>query len=166
MKRFDLTNQRFGRLVVMQYAGCAKNGNARWLCACDCGRTITVDGYRLRHGGITDCGCCRREELQKQSCEKTATKAENGDPGNLLIRDHVNLGSLTVRSSKNHSGVIGVSYDKASATWGARLTVRGKLVLNKRFKTIEEAIQARREAERVYVEPLLRTFAPERLTTK
>lgn len=68
----DLTGQHYGRLTVLDYAGSDKRGKATWRCTCECGNTATVDGYDLRHGHTTSCGCLRREimrEIGKRSGE-------------------------------------------------------------------------------------------------
>ena len=45
----DLTHQRFGRLVVEKRAKTvARNGNVCWICLCDCGSRVVVEGYALR----------------------------------------------------------------------------------------------------------------------
>lgn len=56
--RNDITGQRFGRLVVIGYAG-----HGRWLCACDCGRQARPIKYHLRNGDTRSCGCLYRESI-------------------------------------------------------------------------------------------------------
>lgn len=62
--RIDLTGQRFGRLLVLSYAGLRK-GKAYWDCACDCGALSAVSGGSLRKGATTSCGCYRAEFMSK-----------------------------------------------------------------------------------------------------
>lgn len=57
----DLTGQRFGRLVVMECVGRTNNGNAKWLCKCDCGCEKEIGSYQLRSGRTQSCGCINRE---------------------------------------------------------------------------------------------------------
>lgn len=52
-----ITGEKFGRLRVISRNGSNKRGLARWMCECDCGRTLTVDGSALRNGNTTSCGC-------------------------------------------------------------------------------------------------------------
>lgn len=56
MKRIDIQGKRFGRLLVIQYAG-----DSKWVCRCDCGNELTVSSSNLRSGGTSSCGCYRRE---------------------------------------------------------------------------------------------------------
>ena len=60
----DLTGQRFGRLVVVEWAGSDKNGSAIWSCQCDCGNIVTVRGGHLKSSAVQSCGCLKREHLK------------------------------------------------------------------------------------------------------
>lgn len=61
MRLIELTNQRFGRLVVIGRApiGRRPSGNqvTRWFCRCDCGAEKIVDAPELRKGATVSCGC-------------------------------------------------------------------------------------------------------------
>lgn len=60
-KKIDLTGQSFGRLVVIKEAGRNKFGHVMWLCKCDCGNEVSVNGNSLRRGFTISCGCYQRE---------------------------------------------------------------------------------------------------------
>lgn len=62
----DLTGQRFGRLLVLGYAGAVKK-KARWLCQCDCGQTKIINRSSLLSGGTQSCGCLHNELVSQQS---------------------------------------------------------------------------------------------------
>ena len=53
----DLTGRRFGRLVVTDRAENTKEGRARWVCLCDCGKTSVKQGKLLLNGHCRSCGC-------------------------------------------------------------------------------------------------------------
>ena len=72
----DLTGQRFGRLVVIELAGRRTNGEAMWLCRCDCGKQVTPTGSNLRRGNTTSCGCFANELKKKAGAEKHAEAIE------------------------------------------------------------------------------------------
>lgn len=61
----DLTNERFGRLVVLKKGKGRKTVGgqykATWICQCDCGNTVEIDGEKLRRGHTTSCGCKKKE---------------------------------------------------------------------------------------------------------
>jgi len=59
-KAIDMTNKRFGKLVVTMQAPSNKNGNAMWYCICDCGNVTISKGVDLRRNRIKSCGCSRK----------------------------------------------------------------------------------------------------------
>lgn len=61
----DLTNQTFGRLKVIGYAGKDKHQRALWYCKCKCGNTKVIPGFSLTSGSIRSCGCLRKESIRK-----------------------------------------------------------------------------------------------------
>ena len=59
-ERFNLVNQRFGRLLVLWRAGSkrvGKSSNAVWECKCDCGSLVKTTARSLRSGKKKSCGC-------------------------------------------------------------------------------------------------------------
>ena len=57
----DLTGMRFGRLLVSGRASARRDGQAYWLCCCECGGTTIAGGKDLRSGHTQSCGCLRIE---------------------------------------------------------------------------------------------------------
>jgi 5-methylcytosine-specific restriction endonuclease McrA len=57
----DLTGEKFTRLLVVSDVGRGPRGSVLWLCNCDCGSSIIVDGASLRRGATHSCGCLNRE---------------------------------------------------------------------------------------------------------
>lgn len=55
----DLKGIRFGHLVAYEYKrGNRKEGTrGRWLCLCDCGKTVEIQSHNLTSGATTSCGC-------------------------------------------------------------------------------------------------------------
>lgn len=67
MPRFlDRTNMRYGRLLVIKYAGKDKRNKHLWLCKCDCGNEKVVVADNLSSGKSKSCGCLKREFLAKK----------------------------------------------------------------------------------------------------
>lgn len=63
--KFDLTGQRFGRLVVLGKAEeQTKKHKVEWTCQCDCGNTKPVVTGKLRSGYTRSCGCLQRERME------------------------------------------------------------------------------------------------------
>lgn len=59
MKKVDLTEKRFGKLIANKDVGKNTNGNVLWLCKCDCGRTSIVSNSNLQSGHTKSCGRCQ-----------------------------------------------------------------------------------------------------------
>lgn len=76
----NLVNQRFGRIVAIQFAGMDRHGNVRWLCRCDCGKEKAILGYTLTNGATSSCGCLGEERrmatitIHGQSTRKRRSK--------------------------------------------------------------------------------------------
>ena len=57
----DLTNQRFGNLIVLERNGYDNNKKILWKCQCDCGTVKNIRGNDLKSGKILSCGCFGKE---------------------------------------------------------------------------------------------------------
>lgn len=64
-KFIDLTGQKFGRLTALRRVE-NKSKHTMWLCRCDCGNEVAVDGGNLRKGLTKSCGCYNRELASKR----------------------------------------------------------------------------------------------------
>jgi hypothetical protein len=60
--QFDLTNQVFGRLTVIERMPPTKRSGAAimWLCKCECGNIKAVRSGNLRNDVTKSCGCIKR----------------------------------------------------------------------------------------------------------
>jgi len=67
MKRHDLTGQKFGKLLALEYAGKDRNNLALWNCVCDCGTHKIVRPNDLRKGSVQSCGCLNKAQNQSGS---------------------------------------------------------------------------------------------------
>lgn len=59
--RIDMTNKRFGRLVVIKPDKKNRHGDLYWLCKCDCGNIKSINGTKLRNGWTRSCGCLQKD---------------------------------------------------------------------------------------------------------
>ncbi len=62
----NLMGQKFGRLIVVKYAGSNKDRAATWECVCNCGQKTIVRGNHLCRGLIKSCGCLSSEMTSKR----------------------------------------------------------------------------------------------------
>jgi len=145
----DITGKTFGRLIVIERHGRAKNGNALWLCKCSCGNTSVADSYGLRHGVTKSCGCLRSEIASYIIKTNKKTAVNIGNKTNLKTANGVPIASVSL-SKRNQTGVTGVTYLCRSGSWQARMMVKGSYVLLKSFATFQEAVEARRTTEKQY----------------
>ena len=72
-KKMDLMGQTFGKLTVLEYAGCRfypENNNRchLWLCQCECGKqtTVTIGNLRNTIKPVRSCGCSRKGTTAKK----------------------------------------------------------------------------------------------------
>lgn len=75
----DLSNKRFGNLVVIKRVGTDQNKRPLWLCKCDCGKEKNINGSSLRNGDTVSCGCYGRKQRIKGKTKhnKTNTRLFN-----------------------------------------------------------------------------------------
>jgi len=66
MKLLSLVGKKFGRLLVIDRAENTPQGQARWLCLCDCGNKHIAKSIVLRRGISKSCGCLNLESLSKR----------------------------------------------------------------------------------------------------
>lgn len=59
--KWDITGQRFGRLLVIGYAGKDSRRNTKWLCRCDCGCEKVLLRLTLVSGATRSCTCLQKE---------------------------------------------------------------------------------------------------------
>lgn len=79
-KLIDVTNQRFGKLVVVSEAPRIPTGKTVHRAVnvvCDCGNTQVVRLAALRSGNTTSCGCLRKEVV-------SGLKTKHGECGTRL----------------------------------------------------------------------------------
>lgn len=70
-KAYDLTNQRFGKLVAQYKCNYKKGNKYPWHCICDCGNEVDVRTQDLTSGKTTSCGCLQKE-IVRQIGKKTS----------------------------------------------------------------------------------------------
>lgn len=69
LKRENLINNTYNRLLVRDFYETDKFGNATWLCRCICGKELIVTTGSLKSGHTTSCGCYKKEMIgNKHPC--------------------------------------------------------------------------------------------------
>lgn len=136
----DYIGKRFGRLTVTEYAG-KRGGMHRWRCRCDCGNETVAGQTLLQAGRTKSCGCLQA------SIYKDNLKLKDGT--SVTILKSIKKGRLI---KTNTSGYNGVYFDKKQQRWVAQITFQGKTRYLGSFELLVDAVEARRQGEKVYDE--------------
>ncbi|WP_348658941.1 hypothetical protein [Heyndrickxia faecalis] len=148
----DLTGKRFGKLTVIERSGTLENGRALWLCRCDCGNTIVTNATTLRRGEAKSCGKCLVDERIKHAREDLMNnKTVDGVPVPLLTK------KVRSDSGTGHKGVHR-RIRKGKEKFEVSITVKGKRMHIGTFNKLEDAINARKAAEKEYFEPYIKAL--------
>lgn len=101
--KLNLTDQRFGDLVVKKSAGKDKHRNRLWLCECTCGNEVVTASYLLTSGQKTNCGCksIRKQSLVNQKFGDLTVKKFTGrdKQGNRLWLCECTCGNTIITTS-------------------------------------------------------------------
>lgn len=125
--------KRYGALTVLEEAGVDKNQEVLWRCKCECGKECLVPRCRVVRGSITSCGCRinrNREHAKSYGSAKSTEKRYWKGP-----------------YSNSTSGVRGVHYDKEICKWKVNITHKRKTRYLGSFDNLEDAFEARKNAE-------------------
>lgn len=124
----------------------SKDGKTIWKCKCFCGNIFFVPASDVKRNGYASCGCIKGIEKAHQTMRKN-------------LKEGTNLLLLKTRKRKNNtSGYKGVSWDAQRKKWVAQIRLQGKNHKIGRFLNLEDAIEARKQAEKKYFEPILKKY--------
>ena len=139
----DITGQVFGRLTAIRRFVEANGSHKLWLCQCECGNLAKVQTHYLISGNTKSCGCIRSENIKKVARNRYRFE------GTYIARISNNK-----PSKSNISGVSGVS-QRRDGKWVARIGFKNKRIHLGSFYTFEDAVMARREAEKELYMPII-----------
>ena len=111
----DLTNQKFGRLTVVDLLPTrAKNGSKLWRCRCECGAWVPrVIGHHLTDGSTNSCGCLRSEK----AAERKITHGLSGKVGNSHYSRWQNIKQRTSNANNHNYACYGARGIKMYPAW-------------------------------------------------
>ena len=70
MRRIDISGQRFGRLIALDFVpGNGTDRRGKWICLCDCGNFCRETDSNLAGGRTVSCGC--KKKLQAGRMNRT-----------------------------------------------------------------------------------------------
>ncbi len=138
----DLKGKRFGRLIAIEPTAERRHGSVVWRCRCECGNECFISESNLAGEQTKSCGCLSREILEKGS---------NADRINNTRISLLNQKT----SSRNFTGVKGVSFIKSLGKYRAYITIGRATKSLGYWSTLEEAAEARKAAEARYFDPII-----------
>ena len=148
----NLKDRRFGRLVV--------EGNASrkgYVCLCDCGKRKEIRATSLTKAfqPTRSCGCIQRELVRAIGSKTIPQNMEKQVKTNL--RYHTNFQVIEDVNPPKHntSGYKGISWDIHRKKWMTYINVHSKRIFIGRFASLDDAVDARKEAEEKYHKPLI-----------
>lgn len=124
----DLTGQQFTKLIVKERYGSTKNGQALWLCQCDCGNIKIASTVSLLHGKTKSCGCMKSsgEQVIQAWLEKNDIKFEK----EFRFNDCRNIDPLPfdfyIKSKNICIEYDGVQHYKESRLYSSKLSLEGR----------------------------------------
>ncbi len=140
--------KRSGMFMVLEKYPCGSHSGGRgsvyYLCRCDCGKEFIVGGDELSKHPYS-CGCTPKPKFVQ------GHNSNEYKDGTMLSM----LKPTRAVYSNSTSGVSGVYWDSNRKKWRAQIIFKQKKYNLGIFKTKEEAIKARVEAEKKYYDPML-----------
>lgn len=153
-KRDDLKGQHIGHLTVLERSDKrgvrGKRTVPLWKCQCDCGAII----YKA-----TDTLTSSKTNMCEKCAEKHRVKRMHESAG-FVDGTQVSRFTKKDRPANAASGVRGVYYEPRAQKWRARIKFKGKLMTIGTFDTIEQAAEARKDAEKELLEPYMNSEQP------
>lgn len=141
-------NKKFGDLTVLSVymKDCAGNRRFTYVdaeCICESKKSYRLS--ELKSGRVHNCGCAANKRRQEAFAET------------IGLTDNTNLSSIasTKPTARNTSGVKGVFWYERAQKWVASLRVQNEIKLCKQFDSFDDAVAARKEAEKQYIVPIL-----------
>ena len=154
-KALDLTGQIINGIEILEKTDIKKHNAYLWKCKCFCGNIFYVEGYRIKNGETSSCGCKRRvyrENNFKKAKEALAQTYKDGTCISLIKNNKLR--------TTNKSGYVGVAYSNDKHKWIATLTFQKKNH-RKTFKKKEDAIAYRKKLEDEYFKPVIENYGKE-----
>lgn len=137
----DITGQRFHRLTALfrVRSKVGRGGSVIWHCRCDCGNEVDVAYNDLVYSNLQSCGCKKKEHNDKMP----------------TLQTHVDGTSIEILQGtkipvNNTTGVRGVYLVKGK--YLAKIVFQKKQYTLGTYDHIEDAAQARKEAEKLLFE--------------
>lgn len=146
--KLDLRGRRFGRLLVIEECAERKRRSVMWKCQCEyCGSYKELSTAELIQPTLDGCGCKRKKHI------KEVNKLYQGTSIRQITEEK--------NRKNNTSGAKGVYKHKKNGTYIAYITLQRKQYYLGSYMTLEEAKQARKQAEEEMYKPIVESYEKE-----
>lgn len=139
-KHLDITGQKFGRLTALEFVR-----HDRWRWRCDCGKIVEARPSMVKTGEIRSCGCLQ-SELRRADVNATV---QHADGTCITTLRSIMAGKLRSTNTTGHTGVT-IRHRVAQDVYVARIIFRGQRIHLGTYRSMEEAVAARKRAEIKY----------------
>lgn len=141
--KIDMIDKKFNRLTVLSESVADSHGQITYTCRCECGNIVEgIRGRDLRSGNTKSCGCLNKEKYVERINKNTV--------------NHSNISYIKSKklSVRNTTGVRGVCHTKRGL-YRATICHKGKQIYLGEFSKLEDAVKARKDAEKIYFDSVL-----------
>lgn len=141
--KIDMIDKKFNRLTVLSESVVDSHGQITYICRCECGNIVEgIRGRDLRSGNTKSCGCLNKEKYVERINKNTV--------------NHSNISYIKSKklSVRNTTGVGGVCPTKRGL-YRATIGHKGKQIYLGEFSKLEDAVKARKDAEKIYFDSVL-----------
>lgn len=136
----DISGQQFGRLTALYPTGeHDKSGSLMWHCICECGNEAEFSYNSLKYTNLKSCGCQKKEHNENLRSYLTHVAGTSMD----LLKSK----KLPVNNTTGSKGVYWIR-----GKYVAKIVFQKKPYYLGAYDSIEDAIQARKEAEKLLFE--------------
>lgn len=110
MRLKDISDLKFNRLRVLQVGvNHKKSGKMFWVCLCDCGNIVNINGTYIRNGDTKSCGClnteARRKRMKKMRLEQSGT-IEDRFFSRFKVNEITSCWEWTAQKDKDGYGIL------------------------------------------------------------
>lgn len=137
-KKKDITGQRFGKLIALEYVGRDKFRKSVWKCQCDCGNVAFANVSQLIRGDITSCGC---KKLNGELRRGTGRKARfEPDIENNVLHVYFGKDGYCLCDLDDYDLIKDLSfyYARANAVYCTGAHINGKVYLSRYLLDIDD----------------------------
>lgn len=131
--RPGIIGRKCGKLTVISQVDDTKY----YICKCECGQLARRHYKSIIQGNVVACDSCSKKVRADAIREKVYV--DGTQPSRIALDK--------MPSKANKSGVVGVNWDKSRGKWMAGIRFKGHKYNLGRFDNIQDAIDARKEAE-------------------